>query len=148
MIYFTPVLSGLFALAGSLDNLPLLILTIVSCIYVRVLSFRNMFVRNMYTIWDVVNSVSSHLLLFSSLYIIFGTEYTKEEPVGDFIDSLYYSMDTLTTNGAGRIVPNTGRTIMIHILNLIDTYLLFVTIGFYIVQVVRSSPKILQENVV
>lgn len=146
--YITPILSVLFLLSGYSNNLGMLILSASLCLYARILAFRNMFVRNIYSVWDVVNSVSSHIFLFSSLYIIFSSEYIRYEPAGDIIDSLYYSMDTLSTNGTGRNLPSTGRTIMIHILNLIDTYLLFVTIGFYIINIVKQShSKIIHTNI-
>jgi hypothetical protein len=137
----TPILTLLFLLSGYSNNLVMLVLTAGLCVYTRAKSFWNMFVKNEYDVWDVVNSISSHVLLFSSLYIIFGTEYTRKEPAGDLIDSIYYSMDTLTTNGTGRNLPNTGRTIMIHILNLLDTYLLFITLGFYIINIVKRNPR-------
>jgi hypothetical protein len=136
--FLTPILIILFVWFGTMKSSPGLIISIILSVLVRGLSFRNMFMNRMFSIWDIVNSVSSHILLFSSLYILLESEYTSFEPSGDLIDSIYYSVDTITTNGGARVIPVSGRSKLIHVVNLLDTYLLFVTIGFYIVQFVKS----------
>jgi hypothetical protein len=139
----TPLLIISFILFGSVKSSPGLVITTGLSILVRYLSFRNMFMSRTFSIWDIVNSVSSHILLFSSLYILLESEYTSFESSGELIDSIYYSVDTITTNGGARVIPVSGRTQLIHIVNLLDTYLLFVTIGFFIVQSVKSPQAML-----
>jgi hypothetical protein len=131
-------LLALFIVFSLTSSSPGMTLTVLLATVVRILSLRNMVFRPRFRVWDVVNAVVSHTLLFSSLYILLETEYSSLEPSGTIIDSLYYSMDTLTTNGGARVIPVSGRTKLIHIVNLLDTYLLFVTIGFYLVQYVKS----------
>lgn len=72
-------------------------------------------------------------------FVILESEYTSFEPSGTGVDSLYYSVDTIVTNGGARVVPSTSKTKIIHIINLIDTYILLTTIGFFIVKNVKIN---------
>lgn len=67
---------------------------------------------------DVVDS------FIAGLYVLMESEYTSFEPSGTAIDSIYYSLDTIVTNGAGRVIPVTART---------------KTIGFFIFRNLRIS---------
>lgn len=136
-----PILLGIAFLGfGASNNHPGLIGTVVLALYLRWTSFRNIFLRSTSSLWDVANSFISHTLLFSSLYVLLETEYTVSEPSGTLVDSIYYSIDTVTTNGAARVFPNSERAKIIHIINLLDSYLMLITLGFYIVRNVKGYP--------
>jgi len=81
---------------------------------------------------QVATSVISHIVLFSSLFIILRSDYTISDPTNVFVDSIYYSTDTTTTNGASGITPKTGSTKVVHTFNILDSYLMILTLGSFI----------------
>jgi hypothetical protein len=136
------VLFALYIAFSSYRYIPGIILTIGLALLLRLKSIYNTFVLQKPVLIDVVDSFVSHVVFFAGVYILTESDYTSFEPSGSAIDSLYYSIDTITTNGAARVVPTTDPTKIIHMLNLIDTYVLLTTIGFFVVRNLKMTVSV------
>ena len=90
---------------------------------------------------QVATSVISHIVLFASLFIILRSDYTIGDPTNVFVDSIYYSTDTTTTNGASGITPNSGYTKAIHTVNILDSYLMILTLGSFVYAQIKTGIK-------
>lgn len=139
LYYYTPVLFGLYVLCSSYNYTPGIAIVTILAFLLRIKSGYNVFILQKPTLIDVVDSFVSHVVLFAGIYALMESEYTSFEPSGTAIDSIYYSMDTIVTNGAARVIPVTARTKTIHMINLIDTYVLLTTIGFFIFRNLKIS---------
>lgn len=140
--YHSLFLITFFLLFSSLGYIPGIILIGILAFASRIYSVYTIFFTQKPILIDIFESFVSHIILFASVYMLFKTEYTTFEPSGDAVDSLYYSIDTIVTNGAARVIPATTKTISIHLVNLIDSYLLLTTIGFFIVKNLKISLNI------
>jgi len=118
-----------------------LVVTALLAFWLRWISFRNLMLQPNPSMWDVINAFVSHTIGFAALFIIFQSEFTIMDTSNPVMDSLFYSVDTVTTNGAGRIYPVTSIAKTIHVINLLDSYFLFITLGYFIIQNIRSSPR-------
>lgn len=135
-LYALYIFFGLLTSGGS-SNLAVqggLIFVIAGSLLLRLYTLRITFTHHALTYQDIANSVFSHVILFSAICMLLESEYTIMDPSNIFLDSLFYSVDTVTTNGVASVIPKTGIAKLIHVINLIDTYVLFITMGFYIVR--------------
>jgi hypothetical protein len=87
---------------------------------------------------EIVFSILSHLLFFSSLFILFRTDYIVPNPTNSVTDSLYFTTDILATVGTSDIRPLTALTKTIDTVHYLDTYLLLLLIGYEIVFALRG----------
>lgn len=90
---------------------------------------------------QVAISVFSHIILFAALFIILQADYTITDPTNVFVDSVFYSTDTTTTNGASGITPKTGYTKAVHTFNILDSYLMILTLGSFIYTQIKAGVK-------
>ena len=88
---------------------------------------------------QMATSVFSHIILFAALFIILQTDYSISDPTNVFVDSIYYSTDTTTTNGASGITPTSGYTKAVHTVNILDSYLMILTLGSFIYAKIKMS---------
>jgi hypothetical protein len=135
-VYGLYVLFGLLTSGGSTNWIVRggLITVIVGALAIRLYTLFLTFTHYKLTYQDIANCFFSHVILFSAICMLLETEYTITDPSNIFLDSLFYSVDTVTTNGVANVIPKTGVAKLIHVINLIDSYVLLITLGFYIVR--------------
>lgn len=114
-----------------------LVITALLGVWVRAQTLYLVFNKRTLSYTDIVNSFLSHTIVFSALYMLSPNDYSLPSTTNTFVDSLYYSVDTVTTNGASDIRPTTALTRSIYIINLLDAYLLLITLGYYVINLVR-----------
>lgn len=88
---------------------------------------------------EILYSLLSHALLFSSLFILFKDDYTIPNPTNTLTDSLYFTTDILSTVGTSDIKPVTTFSKTIGIFHHLDAYLLLLLIGYEIVFALRDT---------
>jgi hypothetical protein len=135
------VLIASFLAFGTLEWNYGLIVPILLGGYLRWISFRNMFINPRNSYLNVLGAVLSHIVLFSSLFLLIQGDFEILEATTPVLDSLFYNVDTISTNGAVRIYPKTSLSKLFHILNILDSYFLFITLGFFILQNV-TNPQV------
>lgn len=138
---------GSFVLIGSLhvfapvnDFLTKVGLVLIALVgaYLRVQGIGRMIRDEPMGFSSLVNTFLLHVVVFSALFILFEKEYSNTDPTNTFVDSVYYSVDTTTTNGASGITPSSATTKTIHTVNILDSYLLLITLGFYVIKNVSA----------
>jgi hypothetical protein len=134
------LLPATFLVFGFADWSYGLLIPILLGIYLRWGAFRDMFLKPNPTYRTVFTAFLSHVVLFSSLFLLIKGDFVIMEPSEPVLDSLFYNVDTVTTNGSVRIFPNTGMSKAYHIVNLLDSYLLFITLGFFILRNIKITP--------
>jgi hypothetical protein len=127
---FTPV-------NRTLSTIGLVIVSLVAAL-LRIEGIRYMFKDRPLGFSSLANTFFLHVILFSSLFIILMDDYTIQDPTNTLMDAVYYSVDTTTTNGASGIVPSSTTTKTFHTINLLDSYLLLITLGFYVIKNVSA----------
>lgn len=88
---------------------------------------------------EILYSLLSHALLFSSLFILFKDNYSIPNPTNTLTDSLYFTTDILATVGTSDIKPVTTLSKTIGIFHHLDAYLLLLLIGYEIVFALRDT---------
>lgn len=106
--------------------------------YVRYETLRKTFAGDL-NLTMALFAVFSHIILFAALFILFNSDYSVDNPTNVFVDSVYYSTDTTTTNGASGIIPSTGYTKMIHTVNILDSLFIILTMGSFIYAALKSN---------
>lgn len=120
----------------------LLVLTVGVCVWLRGLSLLAMFRRDgvgrgMH--WrEILYSLLSHILLFSSLFMLFNDQYVNPSPTNPLTDSLYFATDTLATVGKSEVKPATTFSKVLESLHNLDTYVLLLLVGYEIVFALRD----------
>jgi hypothetical protein len=136
-----------FILAGSLRvfsgvdkglSTVLLLLVVLVSGYLRVDGLRRMFRDEKLGFSSLANTFVQHNIEFAALFIIFMDDYTIIDPTNAMVDSILYSVDTTTTNGSSGITPSAKTTKTTHAINLLDSYVLLITLGFYVIKGVSS----------
>jgi hypothetical protein len=115
-----------------------LVLVVLLSGYLRIDGLRKMFRDEMLGFSALANTFIQHNIIFASLFIIYMDDYTIIDPTNAMVDSILYSVDTTTTNGSSGITPSTKATKTTHTINLLDSYILLITLGFYVVRNVAS----------
>jgi hypothetical protein len=115
-----------------------LVLVILLAVYLRAGGLVKMFRDEQMGFSALANTFLQHVIIFAALFIIYMDDYTIIDPTNAMIDSVLYSVDTTTTNGAAGITPSTTATKVTHLVNLLDSYLLLITLGFYVIKNVSS----------
>lgn len=116
-----------------LMNTSIVILALIA-LYLRYKGIRSTFQNKTTGFLELGGTVLSHIVLFALLFILFRDDYTIPDPTNVLVDSFFYSTDTTTTNGASGITPKSGITKGFHILNILDSYLLILTLGTFIIR--------------
>jgi hypothetical protein len=114
-----------------------LVVTILLALWVRWYTLLLVFRSHELTYLDIINSFFSHTIIFSALYMLAPGDYSVPSTTNVFVDSLFYSVDTVTTNGASNIIPSSALSRTFHTVNLLDAYLLLITLGYYIINILR-----------
>lgn len=109
----------------------------------RIMTIRSMFWRKRVHLRpnEIFYSIISHILLFSSLFLLFKDDYSIPNPSNLSIDSLYYTTDILSSIGTSDIRPVTPLGKFIGIFHNIDTYLLLILIGYEIIFALRNTAE-------
>lgn len=138
-MYFLYVIFGILVINNPSNEVVRagLIITILLSLWVRAYTLYLVFRSHQLSYMDVVNSFLSHVVLFSAIYMLSPGDYSISSTTNTFVDSLFYSVDTVTTNGASNIIPMTVLSRFVHIVNLIDSYLLLITLGYYVINLIR-----------
>jgi hypothetical protein len=118
-----------------------LVAVAVAALVARAYTLYMMFRQHVHTYSLLALAFFSHVILFSTLCILFEGEYKITNPSNIFVDSLFYSVDTITTNGVEGVVPKSALSRLIHIANLLDTYILLTTVGFYVMRNIERKKE-------
>lgn len=105
---------------------------IVYGIYLRVISGMNLYGGKKVNNSTAILSVVSHIGVFALGYLIISHKFTNSNPTTPTIDALSYAVDTVITNGDSGIRAVDSVSKSMQIINLLDTYLLLATFGYYI----------------
>lgn len=134
ILYITLTIFGSLIFSGN-DNYVtrgLLLGFIAYGIYLRIKSGIQLYSGKTVNNSTAILSVVSHMGVFALVYLIISHKYTNINPTLPTIDALSYAVDTLITNGDSGIRAVDSVSKSIHIINLLDTYLLLATFGYYI----------------
>lgn len=101
-------------------------------IYLRIISGMQLYSGKGVNNSTAILSVVSHLGVFALGYLIISHKFTITNPTIPTIDALSYAVDTVITNGDSGIHAVDSVSKSIHMINLLDTYLLLATFGYYI----------------
>lgn len=129
--------------AGDAVKKPFLVVSVLVSGILRFLTLRAMFQRGGVgsgMAWsEIVFSIISHILFFSSLFVLFRTDYAVPNPTNPVTDSLYFTTDTLATVGTSDVRPLTALAKTFDIVRYLDTYLLLLLIGYEVGFALRGT---------
>ena len=135
LFIFLVIVSGLF-LSGSdtylsrVSTLPV----ILYGVYLRVVSTTHLYSGLEISRSTVILTAVSHIGIFILAYVYLQDRFTVLSPTNAFLDGIQYSLDTVTTYGDGGVtaIDSVGKSV--HAINLVDTYLLLASFGYYLFQ--------------
>lgn len=110
------------------------LLVVLYGVYLRVISTSHLYSGLEISRSTVILTAISHIGIFILAYIYLQDRFTVLNPTNAFLDGIQYSLDTVTTYGDGGVtaVDSIGKSV--HALNLVDTYLLLASFGYYLFQ--------------
>lgn len=110
------------------------LLVVLYGVYLRVISTSHLYSGLEISRSTVILTAMSHIGIFILAYIYLQDRFTVLNPTNAFLDGIQYSLDTVTTYGDGGVtaVDSIGKSV--HALNLVDTYLLLASFGYYLFQ--------------
>lgn len=110
------------------------LLVILYGLYLRIVSTSHLYSGLEISRSTVILTAVSHIGIFILAYIYLQDRFTVLNPTNAFLDGIQYSLDTVTTYGDGGVtaVDSIGKSV--HALNLVDTYLLLASFGYYLFQ--------------
>ena len=149
ILLYPALISYFLGVGGEGLNIPealkrsLLILSVIlwgALRYISILSlFRKKGDGRGLQLTEIGISILSHSLLFSSLFILFRTNYNIPNSTNPVIDSLYFTSDILSTVGGSDIQPITPLGKCIETIHNLDAYLLLLLIGYEIIYTLRGK---------
>lgn len=110
------------------------LLVILYGLYLRIVSTSHLYSGLEISRSTVILTAVSHIGIFILAYIYLQDRFTVLNPTNAFLDGIQYSLDTVTAYGDGGVtaVDSIGKSV--HALNLVDTYLLLASFGYYLFQ--------------
>lgn len=129
------VLSGMW-LGGSDSYLSraVVLAVIIYGAYLRYVSTAHLYSGLELSRSTVILTFVSHVGIFILAYIYLQDRFDTSNPTNAFLDGIMYSLDTVTTYGDGGVVATDSVGKSVHAINLIDTYLLLASFGYYFFQ--------------
>lgn len=91
------------------------------------------------TYWKLIQIFVSHVILFTSLFIILKNDYTIPTPTNTVVDAIYYTVDISSSVGTNNINPTTLYSKLAETINQLDTYLILITFGLYTIRTISNG---------